>query len=303
MTESFRPLRTLFLGAPNMVSMGILRGWSLAGHSICELWYPLALKNGLDFRRDRKLAKSAPGLSMHGMEERQGLKVRPVTKLQNWSSLQKQIDRLKPDIILCAMFLDKLPKALLDQFPDRAFNLHPSLLPAYRGATPLFSMMWDRNIERYSGVSLHLVNESFDRGAILAQQPIEFPSDGNLATYNALLIKAAAEAAIQSIPKFINGEIEAVEQEEGDFPESYPFSHKHYVSTDMSCDDALWRINRLGDQMLLRVEVLADNLFIVPPAENLGPPTGALPIKSDRLFEGDFVDGRLRFSLKKLERR
>lgn len=65
------------------------------------------------------------------------------------------------DLILLAGYLLKIPKELIDLYPDRIINLHPSLLPKYGGK----GMYGERvhkavleNKEKYSGITLHLVD-------------------------------------------------------------------------------------------------------------------------------------------------
>ena len=80
---------------------------------------------------------------------------------------------LQPDLIAVACFPHIFPAALLDLPRHGCLNLHPSLLPAYRGPEPLFWIA--RNDERVSGVSLHFLSEGVDSGDIVAQTPIERP--------------------------------------------------------------------------------------------------------------------------------
>jgi methionyl-tRNA formyltransferase len=79
----------------------------------------------------------------------------------------------RPDVICVACFPQRLPKALLDVPPLGCLNLHPSLLPAYRGPVPGFWVL--RNGERYTGATIHLMDEQWDSGDILFQEAFEIP--------------------------------------------------------------------------------------------------------------------------------
>jgi len=79
----------------------------------------------------------------------------------------------QPDVICVACWPRRLPKALLALSPLGCLNLHPSLLPAYRGPSPGFWVL--RNGEPYTGVTIHLMDEHLDTGDILLQQAIEIP--------------------------------------------------------------------------------------------------------------------------------
>lgn len=80
---------------------------------------------------------------------------------------------LQPDIACVACFPKRIPASVL-RLPRFGFlNLHPSLLPHYRGPYPLFWMF--RNGETNTGVTIHFMDECFDSGDIVAQAPIDLP--------------------------------------------------------------------------------------------------------------------------------
>lgn len=84
---------------------------------------------------------------------------------------------VKPDVACVACFNQRIPTDLLDIPPHGFLNLHPSLLPAYRGPTPLF---WQfRHGEEKTGVTVHWMDEGLDTGDIAAQEEVPLP-DGIL---------------------------------------------------------------------------------------------------------------------------
>lgn len=79
----------------------------------------------------------------------------------------------RPDVIVVACFSRLLPAALRQLPPAGCFNLHPSLLPAYRGPAPLF---WQaRQDVRQTGITLHWLDEGADTGDIVAQTALDWP--------------------------------------------------------------------------------------------------------------------------------
>jgi methionyl-tRNA formyltransferase len=80
---------------------------------------------------------------------------------------------LQPDLIAVACFPYIFPKILLQLPRYGCLNLHPSLLPAYRGPMPLFWMA--RQGERQAGVTLHFLDEGLDTGDIVAQTAFDWP--------------------------------------------------------------------------------------------------------------------------------
>lgn len=80
------------------------------------------------------------------------------------------------DLVVMAGYMRLLGKEVLDAFPNRVLNIHPSLLPSFAGANGI------RDAFEYgvgvTGVTVHLANERFDEGAIIAQRPVIIePSD------------------------------------------------------------------------------------------------------------------------------
>ncbi len=77
---------------------------------------------------------------------------------------------LSPDLILTVGWASKFSPELLD-IPTRAcVNIHPSLLPRYRGRYPISAAIY--NSVRESGITYHLMNEEYDQGAILLKQSV-----------------------------------------------------------------------------------------------------------------------------------
>lgn len=99
-----------------------------------------------------------------------------------------------PDIILVACFPYLLPPYVFQHTIYGAFNIHPSLLPAYKGPLPLFWQFYFGEMK--SGVSIHEIDASFDTGNIVLQQKVLF-QDGVSSTEATELL---AQAAIELVP-------------------------------------------------------------------------------------------------------
>jgi methionyl-tRNA formyltransferase len=78
---------------------------------------------------------------------------------------------LKPDLIIIAAFGQILPKAILDLPPHGCINLHPSLLPKFRGAAPIQRAIM--NGEKETGVTVMFMDEGEDTGDIILQEKME----------------------------------------------------------------------------------------------------------------------------------
>lgn len=85
------------------------------------------------------------------------------------------VEKYSPDLIVLAGFLWKIPTAFVTAFPNKILNIHPALLPKYGGkgmyGLHVHQAVLDHN-ETETGISIHLVNEHYDQGALLFQQSV-----------------------------------------------------------------------------------------------------------------------------------
>lgn len=74
------------------------------------------------------------------------------------------------EYVVMAGYMRKLTPVMLDAFPDRVLNLHPALLPSFKGAHAIADA-FDAGV-KVTGVTVHLANEDYDKGPIVAQEPV-----------------------------------------------------------------------------------------------------------------------------------
>jgi phosphoribosylglycinamide formyltransferase-1 len=95
------------------------------------------------------------------------------TEMGNWSDLALSVCKSHDiDFIVLAGFLKKVTPQIIQAFPDRIINLHPSLLPKFGGKGMYGKYVHEAVIaskEKKSGITIHFVNENFDEGKIIAQ--------------------------------------------------------------------------------------------------------------------------------------
>jgi len=131
-----------------------------------------------------------------------------------------------------ACFPHIFPPALLDLPCHGCLNLHPSLLPAYRGPEPLFWIA--RNDERISGVTLHFLSKDVDSGDIVAQTRIERPDGLSGAELEQQCAQEGAELLLAAVGQLKKGQsLARYPQVEGDasyFP--FPAKADFVIPTD-----------------------------------------------------------------------
>ena len=105
------------------------------------------------------------------------------------------LERLTPDVIVVAAFGQLLPQTVLDIPPCGTINLHPSLLPKYRGAAPI---QWALiNGETETGVTLMLLDAGEDTGDIISTARIQIRDDDNAFTLTEQLAQLGANQLVQ----------------------------------------------------------------------------------------------------------
>ena len=87
--------------------------------------------------------------------------------------LAQHLDSLDADISIVCCYPRRLPRRLVDAARYGGLNVHPSLLPKYRGPEPLFWIY--RNNDRETGVTIHQVDAGLDTGPIVRQQRMDIP--------------------------------------------------------------------------------------------------------------------------------
>ena len=88
----------------------------------------------------------------------------------NSEAFRRELLRLNADVMFVGTWHEKIKKSVYDMPVIATINVHPSLLPAYRGPNPYLQTI--KHLEKQSGVTFHLMDEKFDTGAILAQQKV-----------------------------------------------------------------------------------------------------------------------------------
>lgn len=128
----------------------------------------------------------------------------------------KQIKELNADIAVVCSFNDRVPKALLDCAKDGFINVHPSLLPKYRGANPYSAVIIED--EKETGVTLHFMDEDFDTGDIIAQRKIELSEIETMGTLFNRTNVLACNMLIEVLKYYEQKELPRIKQPEGDYP-------------------------------------------------------------------------------------
>lgn len=138
----------------------------------------------------------------------------PVFTPTNKAELTELVENLKPDMVIVAAFGMMLPPAVFDTPKYKALNVHPSLLPKYRGPAPIEAPILNGDTE--TGVSIMLISEGMDEGDILAMGKLTLKGTENSPELEKKLANLGGKLITDVIPKWVNGEIAPLKQTDSD---------------------------------------------------------------------------------------
>ena len=133
----------------------------------------------------------------------------------------------RPDLIVVVAFGQILRRAVLDLPPLGCINLHPSLLPKLRGASPIQAAIREGLAE--TGVSIMLMDERMDAGPILAQVTAPIFEDDTAATLGDRLARLGADLLVDTVPRWEAGDIVPRPQDESDASYCRPLESRDAV--------------------------------------------------------------------------
>lgn len=118
----------------------------------------------------------------------------------------------RPGVMVVASYGEILPKRLIDAPPHQTLNLHPSLLPLYRGSSPVSGAILAG--DTITGTSLMLITAKMDAGPILAQEQVAIAPDETRGELEERLARCSAELLLQRLPDWLKGAVTPVPQDE-----------------------------------------------------------------------------------------
>ncbi|MCD8209697.1 MAG: methionyl-tRNA formyltransferase [Coprobacillus sp.] len=124
------------------------------------------------------------------------------------------IEEAHPDAIITFSFGQIIPQVVLDIPRVGCLNIHGSLLPKYRGASPVQAAIIHR--EKVTGVSLMEMSAKMDAGCVYATKECEIDPKDNSETLFAKIETLAKEIILENLDKYLRGELVGVEQKEED---------------------------------------------------------------------------------------
>lgn len=133
----------------------------------------------------------------------------------NSTELHKTLKDLKIDLGLVCSFNYKIPIEMLQIPKDGFVNLHPSLLPLYKGGNPYSHVII--NGEKVTGVTIHYMSEEFDNGDIILQKECPISDNETMGTLFNRTNEICTELMIATLQEYEERELPRISQEKGEF--------------------------------------------------------------------------------------
>ncbi|MEI6580701.1 MAG: methionyl-tRNA formyltransferase [bacterium] len=126
--------------------------------------------------------------------------------------LRVEKNNICPDLSIVVAYGKIMPEELLNLPKLGSINIHYSLLPKYRGASPVESAILNGDEE--TGISIQKMEYKMDSGPIIAQEKVKILLDEKASELRARLIKIGGELLVKILPEFIEGKIDSISQDE-----------------------------------------------------------------------------------------
>ena len=115
------------------------------------------------------------------------------------------------DVFVVASYGKILPQAIIDIPPRKTLNIHPSLLPQYRGASPLQSAIL--NDTTHTGVTIMRIDEKMDHGPLVAQERVTITEWPTYEVFEQDMARIGARLLARILPEWIAGSIPELPQD------------------------------------------------------------------------------------------
>lgn len=278
--------RVVFLGTPEVAA------------STLETLHKASLEDGLfeivsvvtqpPKRRRRKIEATPVGK----VAEELGLPVLCPEKA-NKKDFLDHFQALEPDLSITAAYGQYLPKRFLSTAPT--VNIHPSLLPKWRGASPVQRSL--QNGDNPIGVSVLYTVSEMDAGPLIAQDEYDVSTEEKTSTVLPLLFAKGTDLLLQKLPSILDGTVETTTQNDDDAT-SASLIHSSEGELKAWCNSATVLHNQIrafdtwpgcffylkvGDREPIKVKVLESRVV----EEETGSPTQTIsvgPTKKSGLF-------------------
>ncbi len=153
-------------------------------------------------------------VSYKRVAKKEGVRLATIDDVNSKAFTQK-LKKFKPDIIVSVLFSQILKENILKIPKKGTINIHPAFLPNYKGISPIF---WSLvNKEKYSGVSIHYINQGIDTGPIIKRKKIKISAKDTEDSLYWKCANAGSKMLIDSIKEIDRSKLKLIKNEKGSY--------------------------------------------------------------------------------------
>lgn len=196
-----KDLKFVFFGTPDVASktLEILKN---------KGYLPSLVITAPDKPQDRKMLITPPPVKVWAQEN--NISILQPEKIT--SEFIKNLDSYKADLFIVVAYGKILPENLINLPKFGSINIHYSLLPKYRGASPVESAILNGDTE--TGISIQKMEFKMDSGPIIAQEKINILPTEKAQELRERLINIGAELLVKTLPDYLDNKIKLIPQNE-----------------------------------------------------------------------------------------
>ena len=194
-------MRVIFLGTPGY-SIPVLSSLFDAGHELLTVVSRPAKPVGRG--RSMRSPPAAEWAREHNIPVLQPTSLRPPEVIARFQAL-------KPDVMVVAAYGLIVPAEILAVPAKGCLNVHPSLLPKYRGPSPVVEALLHG--EKVTGITIMLLDEGMDTGPIVAQEMCSVLDEDTSESLTTRMFEQGAELLVRTLPAWDAGKLEPVPQD------------------------------------------------------------------------------------------
>ncbi|MEK7463387.1 MAG: methionyl-tRNA formyltransferase [Patescibacteria group bacterium] len=135
----------------------------------------------------------------------------PVFQPKKLSEIKNELKNINAEVFVVAAYNKIISEEIINIPKFKTVGVHPSLLPKYRGASPIQTAIL--NGDKETGVDLFLIDKGIDHGPAIASAECEISEKDNYETLEAKLAELGAKLLIENLPKYLTGDIKPQEQD------------------------------------------------------------------------------------------
>jgi len=212
-------MNIFYIGSSGALSLIPFERLLSSGHDISAVgvYKPIATDNKVIALENASLALAA---------NQSGI---PVIDLsQPASQIIEQCSAYSIDVILMSCYGKRLPAEIIQLAAKGCYNMHPSLLPRFRGPEPIF---WQMKLATDIGVSWHQVVHDFDAGDVVAQQKVILDDGLVFSEINLQLAEIGSQLMLKLLSELVEDKLTHIPQNP-DIASYYPYPEKYDFQLD-----------------------------------------------------------------------